>query len=356
MSIKKITSMTMASIFALSVPAGFLAAPVSAAVAGVEVSEANFPDANFRKYVAEEIDDGDGVLSKSEIKETDSIECSELGIKDLTGIEYFTSISNLRVSGNELTKLDLSKNTNLYLLDCDNNKLSSLNLKNNKKLGRLDCTNNKLSSLNLKNNKKLVSIWCYGNKITKLNISECPLIVMLYRNVKKKTYDKYVAYYKYGGKYYGEMPAYAIDKGVKTVTNTSKYTGKVKIEGELFDFIFYYKSGKIVTGWKKIGKKWYYFDKKTGSAAVLATKIGKKVYLFSESGVLAKKGWRKEYTGLDEEAYYYVKSDGSVTTGWKKIKGKWYWFNKWGEMAASCKKKIGKKTYKFNKNGVCLNP
>jgi len=334
MSIKKITSMAMASIFALSVPAGFLAAPVSAAVAGVEVSEANFPDANFRKYVAEEIDDGDGVLSKSEIKEATSLECTELGIKDLTGIEYFTNVIWLSIDRNELTKIDLSKNTELQCLWC--------------------CNNN-LSSLNLKKNKKLTCLECYGNKITKLNISECPFLSKMYRNGKKKTKTNYIKY-NYGGQYTWAYASYAIDKDVKTVTSTSKFTGWVKIPGEFMNFKFYYKSGKIVTGWKKISKKWYYFDKKTGIAATDATKIGKKYYLFSEGGVLAKKGWRTGRIGFDEEAYYYVKSDGSVTTGWKKIKGKWYWFNKYGEMAANCKKKIGKKTYKFNKSGVCLNP
>ena len=334
MSIRKVTSVAMASLMALSVPAGFITCPVFAATSGVEINETNFPDANFRKYISEEIDDGDGVLSKAEIKTTYSIECEEMGIKDLTGIEYFTNVFGIVVGGNELKKLDLSKNTELELLWC---------------------SDNQLTSLNLKKNRKLTSLKCYGNKITKLDISECPALTMMFRNGKKKTKDRYVKY-NYGNKYEWVKPMYSIDKGVKTVTNTSKYTGKVKIEAELFDLIFYYKSGKIVTGWKKISGKWYYFDKKFGIAATYATKIGKKYYLFSESGVLAKKGWHEEMIAFDEYAYYYVKSDGSVTTGWKKIKGKWYWFNKYGEMAANCKKKIGKKYYRFAKSGACLNP
>jgi len=45
-----------------------------------------------------------------------------------------------------------------------------------------------------------------------------------------------------------------------------------------------------------------------------------------------------------------------MTTGWLKLGGKWYYFNSSGAMLANCSQKIGKKTYKFDKSGVCLNP
>jgi CubicO group peptidase (beta-lactamase class C family) len=39
-----------------------------------------------------------------------------------------------------------------------------------------------------------------------------------------------------------------------------------------------------------------------------------------------------------------------------KLSGKWYYLNSSGVMLANCSQKIGSKTYKFDKSGVCLNP
>ena len=327
MSIKKAISLTMASLISLTIPFGTVIVPVSAATTGVTVNSTNFPDANFRKYVAEEIDDGNGVLDKDEL-ECQDIDCSERGIRSLKGIEFFTELLSLSCSDNAIGELDLSKN---------------------KKLEMLYCPNNSITSLNIKKCRKLVYLTCNNNPASKLDISECPMLVMSYRNGDKYSEDNWISY-GFGNCDWA-ISWYTIDKDDTTITNTSTYTGWVKCEGDFDTFRYYYKSGKIVTGWKTISKKKYYFNKKMGNAATYLTKIGKKYYLFSSSGVLKSKGWQKS-----DGKYYYLKKDGSVTKGWKKVKGKWYWFSKTGKMASNCKKKIGKKTYKFNKNGVCLNP
>ena len=80
--------------------------------------------------------------------------------------------------------------------------------------------------------------------------------------------------------------------------------------------------------------------------------IDGKTYLFNSSGAMKKKGWRKDA----DKNWYYVKKDGSCTTGWKKIGKKWYWFYRDGIMACNTKIKIKGKWYKFNKSGVCTNP
>lgn len=81
------------------------------ALADVEVNEVNFPDPVFRQYVLDEISNGDSVLTDEEIKYQKGIAVEDTGIKSLKGIEYFFALEYLDCSDNQLTSIDLSKNT-----------------------------------------------------------------------------------------------------------------------------------------------------------------------------------------------------------------------------------------------------
>lgn len=109
---------------------------------GVPINSTTFPDENFRKYVSDEVDtDKDGNLSKSELNKS-SLSVANKGINNLDGIEYFTSLSRLYCQKNNLTRLDLGKNTQLMFLNCSENKLSSLHLDNNAMLQIVFSDNN----------------------------------------------------------------------------------------------------------------------------------------------------------------------------------------------------------------------
>lgn len=54
-------------------------------------------------------------------------------------------LKNLICTGNQLSALDLSKNTALEVLDCSNNQLNELDVTNNTALGQLSCYSNKIS-------------------------------------------------------------------------------------------------------------------------------------------------------------------------------------------------------------------
>lgn len=97
------------------------------------------PDSNFEERLIMLSIDKDGKNGKvlnSSIRDVEHLYIGKYAIKDLTGIAGFISLRGLRVSENELTSLDLSKNLLLDSLDCSQNKLKTLNLKNgnNKKL------------------------------------------------------------------------------------------------------------------------------------------------------------------------------------------------------------------------------
>ena len=89
---------------------------------GVAVDEVNFPDVAFRSYVSANCDtDSNGLLSDTEISKVTEISVDNLGIYELTGIEYFTALTSLSCSGNYLLYLDLSQNTKLTSLSCSDN-------------------------------------------------------------------------------------------------------------------------------------------------------------------------------------------------------------------------------------------
>jgi len=123
-------------------------------------------------------------------------------------------------------------------------------------------------------------------------------------------------------------------------------TGWQKISKKWY---YFNTDGIMLTGWQKISKKWYYFN---SSGAMLTgwQKISKKWYYFNSSGAMLT-GWQKI-----GGKWYYFESSGAMKTGWLKSGGKWYYLNSSGVMLANCSQKIGNKTYKFDKNGVCLNP
>ncbi|MFQ6600295.1 leucine-rich repeat domain-containing protein [Flavobacterium sp. C3NV] len=91
------------------------------------------PDPNFEErliMLGIDKDGKNGKVLNTSISKIDHLYVGKYSIKDLTGISGFTSLRGLTVSENELTSLDLSKNTLLDTLDCSKNKLRTLNLKN----------------------------------------------------------------------------------------------------------------------------------------------------------------------------------------------------------------------------------
>ena len=154
--------------------------PTAAFAAGyVEINEANFPDAKFRSFVKENLDKNkDDILDAGEIAAVKKIEANKMGIKSLKGIGFFTALETLKCWDNELTGLDLSKNTKLTSLSCSENELTALDVSKNTELTRLYCGSNRLTALDVSKNKKLEELDCESDsllsymKLTKLDVSQ----------------------------------------------------------------------------------------------------------------------------------------------------------------------------------------
>ena len=96
----------------------------------------------------------------------------------------------------------------------------------------------------------------------------------------------------------------------------------------------YYEDGKLVkSSWRTVDGKKYYF-KKNGNAATLSYQISGKYYIFDRNGQLfqpSSKKIVKVETDTGEYKKFRVNTDGTAASGWAD--GKTYYFYENGEMA-----------------------
>ncbi len=157
-------------------------------VQGIDINDINFPDAVFREYVSNTIDTNqDGKLSEEEIAGVTNISVESKGIADLKGIEYFTAVTYLSCGDNQLTSLDVSKNTALKYLYCHSNQLTSLDVSKNTALTKFSCGDNQLTSLDVSKNTALTDFNCQANQLTSLDATNNTALTRLFCNNNKLT-------------------------------------------------------------------------------------------------------------------------------------------------------------------------
>ena len=138
----------------------------------LEINEENFPDAEFRKYLISQ-NVGSTTLTASKINNTKIISVSYKNtIQSLKGIEYFPNLTSLSCDTNQLTSLDVSKNTALTYLSCSNNQLENLDVSKNTALENLVFSSNKIKSIDISKNTALTYVACSSNRLTSLDVSK----------------------------------------------------------------------------------------------------------------------------------------------------------------------------------------
>jgi len=140
---------------------------------GISNAKAQFvtiPDPNFRTWLIQQYPSCFNASQQmdttcSEIVNEDTVIVSNLGIQNLTGIQYFDSLITLKCYSNFLTSLPTLPNT-LLELSCSNNQLTTLpSLPDSLQL--LLCPQNQLSSLSpLPSN--LITLYCSYNPLSSL--------------------------------------------------------------------------------------------------------------------------------------------------------------------------------------------
>ncbi|WP_074405699.1 leucine-rich repeat domain-containing protein [Aquimarina megaterium] len=143
----------------------------------IESENIVFPDINFKNALLAHTDpiidtNTDGEISIEEALVVEKIDVSKKKISNLSGIEYFAVLTYLDCSINQLTSLDISKNTELTYLDCSSDGLTSLDMSKTPKLTHLDCAGNQLTSLDMSKNTKLINLLSAFNQLTSIDVSK----------------------------------------------------------------------------------------------------------------------------------------------------------------------------------------
>ena len=118
------------------------------------------PDANFKAYLVGNAlinTNGDSEIQLIEANAFNGqIECSYLNISDLTGIEEFSSLTELNCRGNQIPIFDVSNDTSLTFLDCSYNQLTDIDISSNSNIITFVCnSNSQLISLDVKNSNNI---------------------------------------------------------------------------------------------------------------------------------------------------------------------------------------------------------
>ena len=137
------------------------------------------------------------------IKNIKVLDLSYSKIKDLTGIEAFEMLYQLKANNNEIEVANFSENNNLTALNLKNNHLKQIQLAPNSKINflwlnsnnlstidlssyvelkNLNVSDNELTNLELKNNKKLNELNILNNKITEIDLQENTELSLFFAN------------------------------------------------------------------------------------------------------------------------------------------------------------------------------
>lgn len=142
------------------------------------------PDFNFRSYLLGESSintNGDGEIQVSEaVAVSGKLNVSSMNIKDLTGIGYFTSITSLDCSYNNIPSIDLSNLVNLEGLDCIYSSIQAIEFGSISNLASIICYANKISTLPVAQFPDLVNLRCDMNpSLTELDLRNNPKIEII---------------------------------------------------------------------------------------------------------------------------------------------------------------------------------
>jgi len=141
-------------------------------------SETYIPDDNFEAalsvIVGEASNNNDNYISTSSISAIISLDISNKGIANLTGLDDFAALTVLNCSGNLIDSLNLNKLPGLIGLNCANNQIDKLGLGSNTELQFLNFSTNLILEIDLVNQSKLTSLLVNNNGLTSLDLRQNP--------------------------------------------------------------------------------------------------------------------------------------------------------------------------------------
>ncbi len=191
---------------------------------GIAINEKNFPDEAFREWLLDQTYGAAGFLVESDLASVTKIAVINRDVKSLKGIEYFTNLKTLNCYNNQLTELDLSKNTALSSLYCYKNQLTSINLSGCTSLSVLNCYQNQFKGETM--DSLIESLPTVAEGKLRVIYDSDEENVMTIEQVAAAKAKGWTPYYREGSKwqeYAGSDPA----NGVETISATANETGPI---------------------------------------------------------------------------------------------------------------------------------
>ena len=319
---------------------------VSVNVVKIPIDTAHFPDPVFCEALhalAYDLNQ-DGYLSGEEINSLTFLFLQNRGISSLEGIQYLTAVDELAADGNNLTSLDLSRNTALKNVYVSRNQLTSLDVSSNYNLEVLYCSYNQLKTLNI-GGVELTGLDCSNNQLTSLIVKSTVI-----HDIECINNNLYMLSIPYGDKldylkcYHNPGLKFLDISRCSRILSAVKYGSESTETVDGFSYLHYQLSAEytntnlwvdtftqLITtklkGWQKFGRYWYYFDEYSGaliSQFAWLEENRDKLYYFDEYGIMQNGGWKK-VGGY----WYYFNTSGAAAIGWKQIDGEWYFFERY---------------------------
>ena len=132
----------------------------------------------------------------------------------------------------------------------------------------------------------------------------------------------------------------------------------------------YIYQGKTYTGWLETSDGKYYMDLSDGHMTTGFKQIDGKWYFFRPNGLMAQSRWinpeyGKWYYFLGDGTmvtgwlkigndYYFMRGDGSMGTGWRQMDGAWYYFQSSGKCVVNSWAQIKDNWYLFGTDGKMM--
>ncbi len=139
------------------------------------------------------------ISKNTKLKRLDIWDNQKLGnvsVSHLPELEYYNCANN------GVTELDVTHNPQLMKLNCSYNDLTALDLSKNPRLAYLDCADNQLTELDISNNTQLFYLQAFINKFTKLDIGNNSRLIKTFETGTRKN-ETNVAGYSYTINYGG---------------------------------------------------------------------------------------------------------------------------------------------------------
>ena len=183
MKLKKIITLSIAFCSLMTI------GKVSASI-DESILSSDFLDENFRKCIVDtfnekEPDFVESGLTKSQVRRYLSqkiieLDCRSKGITSTEGIQYLTSLQKLDLGSNNISTVDVSKNTVLTYLNLSYNNLSTIDVSKNTALTNLNLDYNNLSTIDVSKNTALTELYLSDNKISTIDVSKNTALIELF--------------------------------------------------------------------------------------------------------------------------------------------------------------------------------